>query len=168
MNELKRPRVVGGKIRTVTNAQHGRILELTVEQAHDSALAVFVERGCGFVEKDPARFVQEEPREGEALLLAERKLIVPALNPVELGDEIAEIAALEGLSHIRIRESVGGARITQGVAQCPERQIGALRQECHRPGCRREDCPGTPRPETRDGTEPVSYTHLTLPTNREV
>jgi len=75
MNELKRPRVVGGKIRTVTNAQHGRILQLSVEQAHDAALAVFVERGCRFVEKDPSRFVQEDPREGEALLLAERNLI---------------------------------------------------------------------------------------------
>src|ERR1035437_1322667 len=116
MDELKRPRVVGGKIRTVTNAQHGRILQLTVEQAHDMALAVFVERGCRFVEKDPAWFVQEEPREREALLLAARKLIVPALHLVEPGDEIAEIAALECLSHIRLRESVGGARIAQGVA----------------------------------------------------
>ena len=116
MDELKRSRVVGGKIRTVTNAQHGRILQLTVEQAHDVALAVFVERGCGFVEKDPARFVQKEPSEGEALLLAERKLIVPALYLVELGDEIAEIASIECLSNIRIGESVGGARIAQGVA----------------------------------------------------
>ena len=116
MDELKRPGVVGGKIRTVTNAQHGRILQFTVEQAHDVALAVFVERGCGFVEKDPARFVQEEPREGEALLFAERKLVVPALDLVEPGDEMAEIAALECPSHIRIRESVGGARIAQGVA----------------------------------------------------
>jgi hypothetical protein len=80
MNKLKRSGVIGGKIRTVTNAQHGRILQLTVEQAHDMALAVFVDRGCGFVEKDPAMLVQEEPREGEAPLLAQRKLIVPALE----------------------------------------------------------------------------------------
>src|ERR1035437_7248828 len=99
MNELQRSRVVGGKIRTVTNAQHGRVLQLTVEQAHDVALAVFVERGRAFVEKHPAGFVQEEPREGETLLLAERKLIVPALHPVEPGDEMAEIAAIERLSH---------------------------------------------------------------------
>jgi rare lipoprotein A (RlpA)-like double-psi beta-barrel protein len=51
MNELKRSRVVGSKIRTVTNAQHGRTLQFAVEQAHDAALAVFVERGCGFVER---------------------------------------------------------------------------------------------------------------------
>jgi hypothetical protein len=38
MDELKRPGVVGSKIRTVTYAQHGRILQLTVEQAHDMAL----------------------------------------------------------------------------------------------------------------------------------
>jgi hypothetical protein len=36
MNELKRPDVIGGKIRTVTNAQHGGILQFTVEQAHDT------------------------------------------------------------------------------------------------------------------------------------
>lgn len=107
MNELKRSRVVGGKIRTMANAQYGRLLQLIIEQAHDMSLAVFVERGSGFVQKNPARFVQDEPREGEALLLAERKLIVPALYLVKLWDEIAEIAALEGTSHIRIRESVG-------------------------------------------------------------
>ena len=115
MDQLKRPGVVGGKIRTVTNAQDGRILQLAVEQAHDMALAVFVERGCRFVEKDPARFVQEEPRKSEALLLAERKLLVPALHLVELGDEIAEIAPLKCLSHIRIGECVGLARIGHGV-----------------------------------------------------
>src|SRR5450759_1997250 len=107
MDERKHPGVVGGEIRTVANAHHGRILQLFVEQVHDVALAVFVERGCGFVEKDPARFMQEEPREGEALLLAERKLIVPALDLVKPGDEMAEIAALECLPHIRIGESVG-------------------------------------------------------------
>ena len=60
-------------------------------------LAIFVERSCRFVEKDPAWLVQEEPREGEALLLAERKLLVPAFHPVELDYEIAEIAPLEPL-----------------------------------------------------------------------
>jgi hypothetical protein len=67
MNELKRPDVIGGKIRTVTNAQHGGILQFTVEQAHDTGLAFLTERGCGFVEKHPARFVQEEPRRRAAL-----------------------------------------------------------------------------------------------------
>ena len=74
MDELKRPGVIGGKIRTMTNTQHGRVLQLIVEQAHDVALAIFVERGCRFVEKDPARFpapransrrihVKEKPRD---------------------------------------------------------------------------------------------------------
>ena len=96
MDELKRSGVVGRKIRTVTNAHHGRILQLGIEQAHDMALAVFVERRCRFVEKDPARFVQEEPRKSEALLLAERKLLVPALHRVELGVEVA-VADFPGL-----------------------------------------------------------------------
>src|SRR5450631_1487648 len=39
MNELRRSGVVDGKIRTVTNAQYGRLLQLIVEQAHDAALA---------------------------------------------------------------------------------------------------------------------------------
>src|SRR5450631_688501 len=127
VNKLKRPGVVGREIRTVTNAQHRRILQFTVEQAHDVTLAVFVERGRRFVEKNPARFVQKEAHEGEALLLAERKLIVPALHFVEPGDEMAEIAARECLSHIRISESVREARIAQRVAQRTQRQIGALR-----------------------------------------
>ncbi len=75
-NKLKRSSVVDGKIRTVTNAQYGRLLQLIIEQAHDAALAVFVERGRGFIEKDPSRFVQqEEAREGEALLFAERQFL---------------------------------------------------------------------------------------------
>jgi hypothetical protein len=72
MNKLKRSRVVDGKIRPVTNAQHGGLLQLIIAQSHDAALAVFVERSRGFVEKHPSGFVQEEPREGEALLLAGR------------------------------------------------------------------------------------------------
>jgi DNA mismatch repair protein MutH len=71
MDELKRPCVVGGKIRAVTDAQHGRILQLVIEQAHDMALTVLVERSCRFVEKDPAGFVQQEPHEGETFLFAE-------------------------------------------------------------------------------------------------
>ena len=116
MDKLKRPGVVGRKIGTVTYAQHGRILQLAVEQGHEVVLAVFVERGCRFVEKDPARFVQEEPRKGEALLLAKRKLLVPALHLIELGDEIAEIASFECLSHILIGMCVGRAGLGQGGA----------------------------------------------------
>ena len=37
MSELKRSRVVDGKIRAVTNAQYGRLLQLIIEQAHDRA-----------------------------------------------------------------------------------------------------------------------------------
>ena len=55
MNELKRSGVVDGKIRAVTNAQYGRLLQLIIEQAHDAALAVFVERGRGAHLGFPAR-----------------------------------------------------------------------------------------------------------------
>ena len=79
MNELKRSRVVDGKIRTMTNAQYGRLLQFIIEQAHDAALAVFVERGRRFVEKDPTRFVQEA-REREALLFAEQAPCPSALS----------------------------------------------------------------------------------------
>ena len=116
MNKLKRSGVVNGKVRPVTDAQHGGLLQLIIEQSHDAALAVFVERGRRFVQKDPCRLVQEKARKSESLLFAQRKLHVPALGLVELGNEIAEIAPHQGLSHIRIKEGVGRARITQGVA----------------------------------------------------
>ena len=92
----------------MADAQHGGILQLGVEQAHDVALAVFVERGGRFVEKDPTWLVQEEAREGEALLLAERQLAVPPFDPVELVEEIAEVASLERLSHSRRSEKASG------------------------------------------------------------
>lgn len=93
MDQLERPGVIDGEIRAVTDAQHGRALQFVVEQSHDMALALLVERGRRFVEKDPARFVQEEPREGDTLLLAERQLAIPPFLPIELGDEIAESLA---------------------------------------------------------------------------
>lgn len=37
LDELKRPGVVGGKNRMVTNAQHRHILQLIVEQVHNVA-----------------------------------------------------------------------------------------------------------------------------------
>ena len=103
--------MVDGQIRAVTNAQHGGLLQLVVEQSHDAVLAVLVERRCRFVQKDPSRLVQKKARKSETLLFAKRKLLVPALGCVELGNEIAEIAPLQGLSHIRIEEGVGRARI---------------------------------------------------------
>ena len=91
-----------------------------------SALAVFVERSCRFVEKDPAGFMQEQPHEGEAFLLAERKFFVPALHLVELGDEIAKIAPFECVSHLRIGKGVGRARIdSRRCAKCRGADTGA-------------------------------------------
>jgi hypothetical protein len=58
VTSMKRSRVAGSKVRTVANAQHGRTLQFTIEQAHDAALGVFVERGCGFVGKNPAGLIQ--------------------------------------------------------------------------------------------------------------
>nr|WP_316165114.1 MULTISPECIES: hypothetical protein [unclassified Bradyrhizobium] len=110
MNELKRSGVIDGKVRPVTNAQHRGLLQLVIEQSHDAALAVFVERGCCFVEKDPSRLVQQKARKREALLLAERKLLVPALHQIELGDQAAEIAALERLANIRFGKGVAEQR----------------------------------------------------------
>ena len=77
MDKLKRPGVIGGKIRTVTNAQDGRVVQFFLEQSHYAELTVFVEHGCCFVEKDPARFVQEEPRKSEALLLLTTRAEAP-------------------------------------------------------------------------------------------
>ena len=117
MNELKRSRVVDGKIRTITNAQYGRLLQFIIEQAHDAALAVFVERGRRFVEKDQPGLCRR--RANARRSCSPSKLLVPALCLVELGNETAEIAPLKCFSSVRIGESVGGARIAQGVAYVP-------------------------------------------------
>ena len=107
MDELKRP---CGKRQdpAVTDSQHGRILQFIVEQTHHMSLAVFVKRGRRFVEKDPARFVQQKPRKGEAFLFAERKLFVPTVHLVELADEITKIAPLECLSDRGSEKASGG------------------------------------------------------------
>ena len=92
MEQLQRPGVIDGEVRSVADAQDGRVLQLGVEQPHDMALAVLIKCGRRLVEKYPAGLVQEEPREGDTLLLAKRQLPVPPFLPIELGDEIAEIA----------------------------------------------------------------------------
>jgi hypothetical protein len=85
MDQLERSGVVAGEIRAMTDAQHGSLLQLVVEQAHDATLAVFVERGCRLVEKDPTRFVQEQPRALEFCTLS-----IPAIS--------FEFASCSGLS----------------------------------------------------------------------
>jgi hypothetical protein len=54
----------------MTNAYYSGSLELGVEQFHDAPLAILIECDCRFIQEDPPRFMQEETREREALLLS--------------------------------------------------------------------------------------------------
>jgi hypothetical protein len=59
MNELKRSRVVDGKIRTVTNAQY--VCFSSSSNSRMTRLSVFVERGCRLVLDKPSSSLLKNP-----------------------------------------------------------------------------------------------------------
>ena len=55
---------------TMGDADDGGFRQLPDDDLHHLVLALFVERGGRFIEHDDVGIVQQQPREGEALLLA--------------------------------------------------------------------------------------------------
>ena len=120
--------------------------------AHHRVLVLLVERGGRLVQEDPARPVQQQPREGQALLLAERQHAVPALLLVQpLGAARPGRSAPAPPSTPRRRNRFGRGRVGQGVAQRAERQVGALRQEHRASRGRARGCGRRPRARRRRG-----------------
>jgi hypothetical protein len=54
---------------TAADADHGGIGELILEDREHQLAVVLLEHSHGIVEQDPARLVQEQARESQALLL---------------------------------------------------------------------------------------------------
>ena len=67
----------------MADGDDGGFRQLVPQHLHHRVLVLLVERRGRLVQEDPARPVQQRPREGEALLLAERQHAVPALLVVQ-------------------------------------------------------------------------------------
>ena len=75
----------------VADAEDGRLRKPLEQQRQQPELAVDVERRCRFVHDDDVGLVDQQPRERDALALAARQRLVPALLlGVELARQIAE------------------------------------------------------------------------------
>src|SRR6185312_13274038 len=77
-HEMQNAGVEGFQPRPVPDADDGRAGELVVEDRHHPLLAELVERRGRLVEEYPGRPVQQQSREADQLLLAERQALVEA------------------------------------------------------------------------------------------
>src|SRR5215216_6703474 len=75
--------VEGLGLGALADRDDGRRRELALDEPHQHRLAALVERRGRLVEDRDLRLLQEQPREGEALALAARQDLVPALDAVE-------------------------------------------------------------------------------------
>ena len=137
--------------RPVADRDQRRLGQRFAQQGHERRLARLVEGRGGFVENDDGRLLQEQAREGEALALAARQDLVPALDLVEAAREMAQPDIAEHGRQRRIRDRQVVGRIEQRLAQGPERQVGPLRHEGDGRAGRDGDAPRSPRPEAGDG-----------------
>ena len=62
--------VIGLELRAMSDADHGRIGDLLIDELQQLCLAVGVERRGGFIHHNQVRAVNEQAGEGEPLLFA--------------------------------------------------------------------------------------------------
>ena len=106
-----------------TEADQRRPGKLALGEGEHQPAMLLAERADRVVEDHPARRVQQQTGEGQALLLVQRQLPVPALGPVERGHEVAKVHPLERADHGRVLEATRLGGIAHGRAQRAERQI---------------------------------------------
>ena len=117
-------------------------------------LVPFIHRAGRLVEEGDLRFVQQDPGEGNPLLLAERKDVRPilgqpeiALHPVEYLGEIYLVQRLDDEPVVRSFLTPG---IDQLLAQGSLHHVGALREEDQAVDIRAFDGPLSALPEAGD------------------
>jgi hypothetical protein len=122
------------------------------DRQHELAL-VLIERAERVVQKNPARPVQQQPGEGEALLLLKGQVIVPPLLTIERGQQIGKPDPLERGGDGRVVEASGRSRVAGAGAQTAERQVGPRRHQHHGVTRGQVDGAGAPGRQTRHRAE---------------
>jgi hypothetical protein len=139
--------------RAASDADHSAVSQLLLKDRQQGLAVLLLERAQGVVQKDPARPVQQQAGKCEALLLLQRKFLVPALLMIERGDEMAKPDPLERGHYGGVVEASGRRRIAGAGAQRAERQGGSRRHAHHAVTRGQVDRPVAPRPQTRDRAE---------------
>src|SRR5262249_41856517 len=105
--EHKPTPMIRTELEVAADADDGRVRQALADEHHQILLACRVERGGGFVHHDQVWLVDEEPREGEALLFAAgehllpRPLLVEAILVMTEPDQferVEQIVLLHGAS----------------------------------------------------------------------
>ena len=81
--------------RATPDAHHRRVGELTIEDRQHGLAVLLVERAERVMQQDPARLVQQQAGEGQALLLLQGQDRVPALLAIERGQQMQQADPLE-------------------------------------------------------------------------
>ena len=121
----------------------GQVLD---QELHDVLLARLVERGGRLVHEDPLRLVDQRAREGDALLLAARQDLVPAVDLVEPVAQMIEADLVQGLFQNVVGDALGRLRVVHRLAQGSEREVRLLRHKDDAAG-RQVDVAVAPRPD---------------------
>ena len=107
----------GFELGPVADADQRRLGNLLVDELHQLFLALGIERRGGLVQHDQVGLVDDQPREGEALLLAARQRLLPGAFLVEAVQQMAEPDRFQRFAHRLVLHRVGGHRIGGGAAQ---------------------------------------------------
>ena len=106
--------------------------------------------GC-FVGKYPSRFFEQDPRNGQTLLLAPRQFLSPGIGFIQPLGELGQQGIGQCDFQLIVGVAGGGLRVGQSIAQRPVREIGALRDK-H--GSKRfADVPAGKGPDACDGAK---------------
>ena len=125
--DVERQVVEGFEGVAVADADDDALGQAAAQGGVEVGFGGLVQRGGGFVEEDGGGAGEEDAGEGDALLFAGGKPLLPVVFLVEQGDEVGEAAGFEGGGN------VGAACLRRGVAdglqEAALRHIGFLRHE---------------------------------------
>ena len=107
----------GFEFDAMRHADDGSIGEFLVDELHHFILAFCIERGRCFVQHDNVGVMQKQPGEGEALLFAARKRLVPGCFFLKSLLEVPKTHFVESNADLLNCPVFRGSRIRRRAAQ---------------------------------------------------
>src|SRR4029077_21003129 len=135
------------------NADDGAVLQAVCQQVVQPRLTCIVEVGTGFVQEQPAWFLQERTREGDALLLASGQLHSPVGGLVQAGDEMREADRCQCIQHLFLAAGPGALGIEDDLTQRSQWKVGTLREKQRVEVAGLVDAATPEGPDTSEGAE---------------
>ncbi len=145
--EVQRTAVEAAASRAAPNADHRCVNQLVLENREHGPALILVESAERVVQHDPAGAMQQEAREGQALLFLEGQILVPPLLTIECSQQMMQPDPLERGGDGGAVEAPGRRGIARPSAQAAKGQLRPRRHE-HRGVARGQvDDASAPRPQ---------------------